>query len=235
MSDVCVVIPALDEAESLPLVLGAIPPDAGRVIVVDNGSTDGTAAVAIRHGAELVQEPRRGYGQACLSGIEAAGDCNIIVFLDADFCDDPGLIPELLKPILNNDADLVLGSRCIMDEARIALTPQQRWGNALACLLMRIFWRGRFTDLGPFRAIRRSALKRLEMEDKNFGWTVEMQIRALKCQLQVVEIPVPYRLRKFGQSKISQTVKGVLQAAMKIFFVIGRELWLQWRPSQKKD
>ena len=224
MPDICIIIPALNEAQNIPLVLKDIPEKIGQIIVVDNNSTDGTDKVAAELGATVVYEPIQGYGQACLTGIKAAGECDILVFLDADYCDDPKLIPELIAPILNGKADLVIGSRCIHKSAKTNLSPQQRWGNALACILMRWFWRGQYTDLGPFRAISKTSLDRINMQDRNFGWTVEMQIRASKHQLQIKEIAVPYRLRQYGKSKISHTFKGVIGAGSKILFVIGREL-----------
>ena len=223
MPNVSIVIPALNEAESIALVLKGIPPGIGQVIVVDNGSTDQTASVAAKHGATVVSEPRRGYGQACLRGISTAGDCDILVFIDADFCDDPKLIPLLIEPIESGRADFVLGSRCASSVSKQRLTPQQRWGNALACMLMRFIWQSQYTDLGPFRAISRTALTSLNMQDQNFGWTVEMQIRALKRNLRIVELSTPYRQRRYGKSKISQTVSGVIGAGSKILYVIARE------------
>ena len=223
MASISIIIPALNEAESIPLVLDSIPPRLGQVIVVDNGSADQTAAVAAKHGARVVSEPHRGYGQACQRGICAAGDCDILVFLDADFCDDPELIPLLVSPIESGHADFVLGSRCANSVSKQRLTPQQRWGNSLACMLMKFIWQGQYTDLGPFRAISRTALTSLNMQDQNFGWTVEIQIRALKKNLRIVELSTPYRLRRHGKSKISQTVSGVIGAGSKILFVIARE------------
>lgn len=224
MPNTSVIIPALNEEQNIPLVLAAIPKDIHQVVVVDNGSTDNTTQVAADLGATVVPEPIRGYGQACLTGIKAAEKADILVFLDADFCDDPELIPQLIAPIINNQIDMVLGSRCLTPEAKKNLSPQQRWGNSLACVLMKWFWGGSYTDLGPFRAISTEALQQLNMQDRNFGWTVEMQVRALKKGLKVQEISVPYRLRQYGKSKISQTFSGVISAGSKILFVIGREL-----------
>jgi glycosyltransferase involved in cell wall biosynthesis len=201
-------------AESIALVLKGIPSGIGQVIVVDNGSTDQTAAVAAKNGATVVHEPQRGYGQACLRGISTAGDCDI---LDADFCGDPELIPLLIEPIESGHADFVLGSRYADSVSK------QCWGNSLACMLMKFIWRVQYTDLGPFRAISRNALTSLNMQDQNFGWTVEMQIRALKRNLRIVELSTPYRQRRYGKSKISQTVSGVIGAGSKILFVIARE------------
>ncbi|WP_291296226.1 glycosyltransferase family 2 protein [Elioraea sp.] len=217
------VIPARDEADALPRVLPALPPWLAQVIVVDNGSRDGTAAVARSLGAEVVSEPRRGYGRACLAGIAAlAPGITTVVFMDADASDKPEEMAFLLAPLARGDADLVIGSRTRGQSEQGALTPQQRFGNALACMLIRAVWGVGFTDLGPFRAIDRSALARLSMQDETWGWTVEMQVRAARLGLAVAEIPVGYR-KRIGQSKISGTVSGSVRAGAKILYVIGRE------------
>ena len=219
---VTVIIPALNEADTLPQLISAIPSCADRVVVVDNGSTDNTGQIANDAGADVIFEPRRGYGQACLSGIAHATDTDIFVFLDADFCDDPARMPELINPILCGNADFVLGSR-MRGTAKHNLSFPQRFGNRLACMLMRIFWQAKYSDLGPFRAVTSDALKRMNMQDRNFGWTVEMQIKARQENLRILEIQVPYRARLFGQSKVSGTLKGVCLAGSKILYVIGRE------------
>ncbi len=218
-----VIIPARDEAPALPRVLPFLPPWLAQVVVVDNGSRDATTEVARRLGAEVVAEPRRGYGQACLAGIAALSpSVDTVLFMDADAADRPEDIPALLAPIAAGEAELVIGSRVRGAREQGALTPQQRLGNALACALMRGIWGGRFTDLGPFRAITRAALARLAMADTTWGWTVEMQVRALRLGLPVAEVPVGYR-RRVGVSKISGTVSGSVRAGAKILYVIGRE------------
>ncbi len=224
---VAVVIPARDEAESLGDVLRQLEPHGlGQVIVADNGSSDDTAGVARTHRADVATEPRPGYGAACRAGIAAlASRVEIVVFLDADLADDPGRLPELVDPIDAGGADLVIGVRPRELREAGAMTPPQVIGNRLATDLIRVLWGHRYTDLGPFRAIRRDALEGLRMTDRRFGWTVEMQIRALQEGLRVVEVPVPYRPRPRGRSKISGTVRGVLRAAASILYTIGRLWW----------
>lgn len=239
---VAVVIPALDEEAALPHVLREIPAgSADVVVVVDNGSRDRTAEVARAAGALVVSEPRRGYGSACLAGIaalvderkagreprigSALGPGDVIVFLDADHSDHSGELPLLVEPISSGRAHLVIGARRADEASRSALTPQQRFGNALACTLMRILFGARHTDLGPFRAIRVDALRHLCMRDRDYGWTVEMQLKARHARLDVVEVPVRYRAR-IGRSKISGTIAGSLRAGWKILGWI-----LVWRIS----
>jgi glycosyltransferase involved in cell wall biosynthesis len=224
---IAVVIPALNEEAALPLVLRDLPAGWVReVVVVDNGSTDGTAEVARRAGATVVAEPQRGYGAACLRGLaelarRPGGPPEIVVFLDGDHSDHADELPRLLEPIVDEGFDLVLGSRLRGQRQRGAMTPQAIWGNRLACGLMRLFFAARYTDLGPFRAIRWDALQRLGMRDRNFGWTVEMQIKAVRLGLKVREVPVSYR-RRVGTSKISGTLAGTVRAGWKILYLIAR-------------
>lgn len=231
LAGVTLVIPALDEAESLPLVLGDLPP-VQRVIVVNNGSTDATAAVAFAQGATVVHEPQRGYGAACLRGLRAVEELvdagepppRAVAFLDADYSDSPEWLPNLVEPIVDGRADLVLGSRLRGRREAGAMPAQSLFGNRLACLLMRCLFGVRCTDLGPFRAIDYHALCRLGMCDRNYGWTIEMQIKAARAGLRIEEVPVPYR-RRIGQSKISGTFWGSVKAGTKILYTIAKYGW----------
>lgn len=225
-----VVIPAFNEEASLPLVLAEIPrPPVRRVVVADNNSTDRTADVAQQGGAEVVPAPRQGYGSACLAALDhvrRTGPPDIVVFLDADHSDHADEIPLLVAPIIEGHADLVIGSRTLGRVERGALTAPQRFGNWLATRLIRLLHGHRYTDLGPFRAVRRSTLGALGLRDRRFGWTVEMQLRALQVGARVCERPVSYR-RRVGRSKISGTVRGVLGAGTGI---LGTILKLTLRP-----
>jgi glycosyltransferase involved in cell wall biosynthesis len=201
-------------------------------VVADNGSTDGTARVAREGGAEVVEARRRGYGSACLAGLDhlrRTGPPDIVVFVDADFSDHPEELPALVAPILAGEADLVIGSRVLGSRERGALLPQARAGNLVACLLIRIFYGHRFTDLGPFRAIRWDALERLQMADPDFGWTAEMQVKAVRLGLRSAEVPVSYR-RRVGVSKITGTVSGTLRAGYKILWTVARHIRAPRRP-----
>jgi glycosyltransferase involved in cell wall biosynthesis len=220
---VSVIIPVFNERDSLPLVVGDIPAGlVSEIVVVDNGSTDDTGGVAASLPVRLVRERRRGYGSACLAGVAAlAGDPpDVVVFLDGDYSDHPEEMPLLLEAI-GAGAELVIGSRALGRREPGALLPQARFGNLLACFLIRILYGHRFTDLGPFRAIRWDAYQRLGMEDTNFGWTCEMQVKAVREGIRIVEVPVSYR-RRVGVSKITGTVSGTLRAGYKILWTIAR-------------
>src|SRR5437762_4821035 len=216
------IIPALNEEGSVGALLRAIPTGLfNDVVVVDNGSEDRTAEVARAAAARVGLEPRRGYGQACQAGLRVLGSpIEAVAFLDADFSDDPAELAALVREFEAGAWDLVIGSRVLGEAEPGALTPLQRFGNGLATWLIRRIWGVRFTDLGPLRIIRRAALDRLAMADTNFGWTVEMQAKAAKCGLRVTEIPVRYRRRHSGKSKISRTVSGSFRAGWKILWTI---------------
>jgi glycosyltransferase involved in cell wall biosynthesis len=224
-----VVIPALDEAGSLPGLVAALR--AVRVegfalrdvVVADNGSSDGTGAVARAAGARVVLEERRGYGAACLAALAAlrTEPPDIVAFMDADGSDDPAQLAAVVAPLLAG-ADLAIGSRTLGETEPGALTPVQMFGNALAAVLMRVLFGARFTDLGPFRAIRWPALERLGMRDRDYGRTVEMQTRALRARLACTEVPVRCRRRVAGRSKIAGTLRGTFGAGFKILYTIGR-------------
>jgi glycosyltransferase involved in cell wall biosynthesis len=224
-----VIIPAWNEEDSIGHVINALPRCVrrDRVVVVDNNSTDGTADVARRLGATIVPASRQGYGSACLAGIEhlaslpIADQPAIVVFIDADYSDHPEQLPLLVEPILQDRADLVIGSRTLKPRARRALLPQAVFGNWLACFLMRMLFGHRYTDLGPFRAISRAKLLELQMRDPDFGWTVEMQIKAIQRRLRIREVAVDYRAR-IGQSKITGTPTGTVRAGIKILWTIFR-------------
>ncbi len=219
-------IPALNEEENIQHVLmGLQGRGLRRVVLVDNGSTDATAELARVHGAEVVTEPRRGYGSACLAGLEYLRNDppDVVLFLDCDGADDPDDIPTLLEPVRTGEAEFVVGSRTSGPIEPGALTPVQHFGNVLSCALVRLLFGVKFTDLGPFRAITWSAIEDLEMADRDFGWTVEMQAKAAKRGVRCAEVPVACRRRHAGQSKVSGTLKGSFKAGVKILYTIGRE------------
>lgn len=210
---VTAIIPALNEEGSIgPVVTGLLECGADEVIVVDNDSTDATPNVAHRAGARVVAEHKRGYGSACLAGIGALGETDIVVFADGDGCDDPCDLPALLEPIRGGEADMVIGSRNRGLAERGALPPHSRFGNWLASGLLRLLYGQRVTDLGPFRAVKFEALRSLGMKDTGYGWTVEMQAKAALSGLTVVEVPVHYRKRPAGRSKITGNLKASAMA-----------------------
>ena len=220
-------IPALNEERALPYVLREIPrPPVRRVVVTDNGSTDATAEVAVENGAEVVHELERGYGAACLRALAHldSDPPDIVVFLDGDYSDHPDELPSLIQPILEGRADVVIGSRATGRRERGALSLQQRVGNAIASTALGLLYGVRYTDLGPFRAVRWETLELLQMCDRNYGWTVEMQIKAARQRIPYCEVPVSYR-RRIGVSKVSGTVRGSVSAGAKILWLLGRYAW----------
>ncbi len=223
---VAAIIPALDEEATLGGVLDGLDRSLVRdVLVADNGSRDRTAEVARAHGAQVVSVSQRGYGAACHGALRClAADVELVVFLDADGADDPRDLEALLRPLREGQADLVIGSRVARAE-RGALTPPQRVGNALATLLIRLLFGHRYTDLGPFRAVRRELLERVAMRDRGYGWTVELQVRALRLGARVCEVDVAYRRRAGGRSKVSGTLTGSVKAGYWIVATIVRHAW----------
>lgn len=225
--EVVVIIPALNERESISSVLDELP-SVGMVIVVDNGSTDGTASVAVQHGAVVTFEPQRGYGAACQRGLTTlavmissgtATPPKVVAFIDADYSDYPNQLKRVIDPVLTGEADFVLGSRLLGTRQRGAMPAQSIWGNRFACVLLRLFWGARYSDLGPMRALRYRSLLDLEMADRGFGWTIEMQIKAAQARLTFVEVPVSYR-KRIGSSKISGTLVGSVRAGYRILSTI---------------
>ena len=219
-----VIIPAVNEEESIGKVVNEIPKDiTDTIIVCNNGSKDRTEEVAKAAGAIVVNEPHPGYGWACLKGMEYAAEMetkpDIIVFIDGDYSDYPQEMPQVIAPILDKDIDLVIGSRALGAKEKGSMTVPQRFGNWLATRLMRLFYRVRYTDLGPFRAIKYDRLMALGMSDKTYGWTIEMQLRAAKQKLTYTEVPVNYK-KRIGVSKVSGTIKGTILAGYKIIFAI---------------
>ena len=221
---IIVIIPAFNEARSIGRVLEDIPTGlVDEVVVVNNASTDETAENARKAGAIVLTEYRRGYGFACLRGIAYARSRrpDVIVFLDGDYSDHPDEMPRLVEPILRGDADLVVGSRISGSRQPGSMLPQALVGNRIACFLMWRIWGAHFTDLGPFRAIRFAALESLAMQDETFGWTVEMQIKAVRAGFRCIEVPVSYR-RRVGVSKVTGTIGGTIKASAKILWTIAR-------------
>lgn len=219
-----IIIPAYNEEDSIAKVVNDIPKDKVRnIIVANNNSSDNTANVALEAGAIVVDQPKSGYGNACLKGMEYIASQNdkpdIVVFLDGDYSDYPEEIVDVVRPIIENGADLVIGSRATGEMEKGAMMPQQIFGNWLATSLIKLIYGYHFTDLGPFRAIRYDRLLEVDMKDKTFGWTVEMQVKAAKMKLKCEEVPVKYRVR-IGVSKVSGTIKGTILAGHKILWTI---------------
>ena len=218
--NVSVIIPVLNEEGAIANVINDIPKSlVQEIVVVDNGCTDRTVEIALEHGAKVITEPRRGYGSACLAGIDAVDAPDVVVFLDGDYSDDPTEMALLVQPILEGLAEFVIGTRVPSEKG--ALLPQAQFGNKLATFLMRMFFGVKYTDLGPFRAIRYQQLQALNMQDKNFGWTIEMQLKAAKLGMNVCEVPVSYR-KRIGTSKISGTFVGSVRAGIKILTMLFR-------------
>lgn len=225
---IVVIIPAYNEEDSIGKVVADIPKElVDEVIVVNNNSTDNTRDAASQAGATVLDEPQQGYGAACLKGIAYAKNLSpapdIVVFIDGDYSDYPQQMPEVVAPILEQGIDMVIGSRALGQRQKGAMMPQQIFGNRLATFLIRLFYGMKFTDLGPFRAIRFDKLLAIGMKDQNYGWTVEMQLKAAKYKLKVTEVPVNYK-KRIGVSKVSGTIKGTIMAGYKIIWTIFKYL-----------
>lgn len=219
MPNIKVIIPAYNEADSIALVINDIPSIVNEVIVVNNNSTDKTAEVAQKAGATVLFQPQMGYGNACLKGMEYVASLSqkpdIIVFMDGDYSDYPEELTKIVKPIIKDNLDFVIGARVGRLQEKGSMMPQQHFGNWLATFLMRILFGAKFTDLGPFRAIKYQKLLDLQMQDKTYGWTIEMQLKALKQNLTYIEVPLKYK-KRIGVSKVSGTIKGSIFAGVKI-------------------
>ncbi len=220
-------IPAFNEEQSIGHVIDDIPDFVREIVVVNNRSTDNTQQVAENHGATVLYQPQAGYGSACLMGIEYLENKkkqpDIMVFVDGDYSDYPEEMSELIAPIINDGVDMVIGSRALGDKESGSMMPQQIFGNWLATSLIKLFYGARYSDLGPFRAIKFDKLLALGMQDKDYGWTIEMQIKAVKNNLNFAEVPVNYR-KRIGTSKVSGTVKGTVMAGYKIITSIFKYL-----------
>lgn len=218
---IVVIIPAINEEESISYVLNDVPSFVDEIIVVDNGSVDNTIKAAKESGATVLTENERGYGAACLKGIDYIKNksYDIVVFLDGDYSDHPEEMNLIIQPIIKDDYDMVIGSRMRGNREKGAMLPQALFGNWLSTFLIKLFWKYKFTDLGPFRAIKYDSLLKLNMVDRNFGWTVEMQIKAAKQKLKCTEVPVSYR-KRIGTSKVTGTLSGTVKASYKILYLI---------------
>jgi len=227
MNKVVVIIPTLNEADAIAHVVRAIPAAlVDRVIVVDGGSTDGTVAIARAAGADVVLQPRRGYGNACAAGVAAAPDADVLVFLDGDGSFDPAQIDALIAPILADQVELVLGSRELGGIDRASMPPQQRFGNRLVAWLLHRLYGLDLTDVGPFRAIRRSTLELLEMREPTYGWPTEMVVKAARRHVRMQEVPTAYHARMGGASKVSGTLRGSILAGYQMLALTLKYAWL---------
>jgi glycosyltransferase involved in cell wall biosynthesis len=229
-STTALIIPALNEEPVIGLTLSHIPSGLFRaVIVADNGSSDRTAEIARAHGATVTIEPERGYGATCLKAIASLPpQVDTVVFIQADLSEDPREAEQLIAPILDGRADMVIGSRTLGRAEPGALYPHQKFGNWLSTTLIRLLYGFRYTDLGPYRAIRRDALSRLNMQHRNYGWTMEMQVRALEEGLRILEVPITYKVRAAGVNKVSGNLRASLEAGAKIISTVFG-LWLRSR------
>ncbi|MBA2693925.1 MAG: glycosyltransferase [Rubrobacter sp.] len=229
---IAAVIPSLNEAPSISGVVEGMRKQSllSEIIVVDNASTDGTGDAAREAGARVVREARRGYGRACLAGVMAAKEAEILVFLDGDAADDPDDLPKVLGPLLDGEADLVIGSRALGERESGSMTWQQVFGNNLAAFLMRRIYGMEVTDMGPFRAIRREDLISLDMSEMTYGWPVEMMVKSARAGYRYHEVPVVYR-RRIGVSKVGGTISGSLRAGWRIILATFR--YSRWRPGKK--
>ena len=230
MNKIAVIIPVLNEESSIGKVLDDIPKKVNEIIVVDNGSKDNSAIISKKRNATVLYEKRKGYGFACLKGISYLKNKtpDIVVFLDGDYSDFPEELDKIIAPIEKGNVDFSLGARVKSLREPGSLTAQQIFGNALACVLMRLIYKSRFSDLGPFRAILWETLQSLDMQDKTYGWTVEMQLKILKRKIPYTEIPIHYR-KRIGTSKVSGTLKGTIIAGYKILRWIGSFYFSRWK------
>ena len=221
---VSIIIPVLNEAKSIGLVIDAIPKSmASEIVIVDNGSTDDSVVIARSKGAKVVHEFRRGYGRACLTALKALDHPDAVVFLDGDYSDYPEELPQLITPIAEGQADFVLGSRVLGSWEKHSIHPEVLWRNRVACFFIRLLFKTRYTDVGPFRAIRSSVLEGLKMSDLSHGWNIEMQLKAAKRGVKIVEVPVRYRVR-VGESKLSTSYRGSVLATFKTFWTLARHI-----------
>lgn len=228
MPSIRVIIPAFNEENAVGKVIDEIPKDlVDEIIVVNNNSNDQTKVVAKKHGATVLDEPIQGYGRACLKGIDHINsnfpNTDIVVFLDADYSDYPEEMRLVVQPILEQNIDMVIGSRKLGEKQKSSMTPQQVFGNWLATFLIEKIYKVKYTDLGPFRAIKLPVLNAINMEDKTYGWTVEMQVKAAKQNYSSIEVPVNYKVR-IGKSKVSGTIKGTILAGYKIITTIFKQM-----------
>ena len=221
---ISVIIPVLNEAKSIGLVLDAIPKNmVHEIVVVDNGSTDDSVTIARSRGAKVVHEFRRGYGRACLTGLQTLDHPDAVVFLDGDYSDYPEELPQLVTPIAEGQADFVLGSRILGSWEKNSIHPEVFWRNRVACFFIRLLFKKSYTDVGPFRAIRSPILEGLKMSDSSHGWNIEMQLKAAKRGVKILEVPVRYRVR-VGESKLSSSYRGSVLATFKTFWTLARHI-----------